>query len=1786
MGFCIIKPNKHQLWDEIAEVVGNENRGLIKYWYNVAHDNRFLEASANDIVLNEEGEPTFSSLLKAANTTEYNEKIKETLNKKIGAGEMTYKEACEKLFNFNKNSNYNDKYLATIQRTEGGKVRLFITEKTNKTTKDLYKQLKNGSIAERLQAKLNECGVTYEFLENAKFEGRYSTMNSERVLNGLNALISIRDGHIVDETLAEEAGHFVIGSLRDSALVKRLENALNTDVIKDIFGEELENKNFGAQPRREVAGYLVGQALLNKLTHNNVWNKLANRIAYISKKIFAKITRNDTLKLKNEAINNANQLAKSFLNDAEFEGTVEEALETKETFYQADKHAIERTFEGVRNTLMKLRDVLSIYDKEAASAVNGIINAAAKDYSNIDMIMRQQATNGLFMFIDGLMGQIAPIRKQMAVVRQHMESNSDYWNNFVQDGKTLRQYRDTVKAVVECIDIINKYVQTLSPESKDYNQRTVFMDEGGGVLKETTQYLKNIAFELQNLIKGENTNLENEVFDLTKGFYCKFLEGVYGRSFIHVGQQRIFKAGRQVVVAEQNVKISELLDAISEDGSDLGRLLGAMYNSSDAINQIVFKAYKAAETEAAVRTISLHDQLRALKKRANSINMSNSEFYEVDEKGHYTGNFLDLYNYGKYEREYDEMKLEFKKKFAEKYKDYYDERDLAIKFSTEFAEARHEFLRKTHNQKELPGGKIIWVLKDEYVNKEYLRKFGYNELYDYDDLYTQIFNKGHEGTLSEKEQLLFDIKKLKRELDRELPQGSTVSNRAPQFKTSLFHRMGNAFIGNDNIVIKGKNAILAGLNACGATFVMNATEGDFGSDMHNTDDDFQMIKNPYYDDYMRLDRLPLYGIKKVQKYTQFSTDIWNGLAMYGNMAYKYTAKDKIINVLELGKSVLGNRKIGGYEQSIIDGAKLLAKDGGRYKKESINPKLNYLEETRVEGTGINTDALLNSVETPNYYKRYLAFLDRQMYQHPYMKKSLRDVAKVYGQNWLATVFGAGGGSKTVQNIIHGTNKLTGIVALGGNAGVALVSLADGLVEIIKEAGAHENFTQASLLEAITIFARMNIGNTAASIGLSIPILNVASNTKFNGSDLHLLNRFWEIATTAEDEVKKWNTQNLPSIDALAMKMLYSGMSVGTLAMNMIPAIAMLRTNYIYTDKGEKISLFEWSMKYAKQNETTSIVDKNFKVASMSMPKGNFFRNAEDAVRYDILNTAKKHLNDFIESEDEAVKDFTFNETQLDLIRNESGDSLRKLDIQEDSNGDYTVNLTKDQAKEFLKHTEFTIDKLTWGVKDMAQFKTYMRSVLNNMHGMYDFDSSNVAQQTILGGLWAHMKGYVFGLVRRRFATSGYNMYAKSDDGFGGVVEGSLVTAFKGLTSIFYNRRTFLKFMLATFLGAADIAGGGLINSALNRLHFVDRDYLQEWGTNILIKEGFCQQAYANIKRTIGDYILALLLNMAFGYFSQPPEDDPYYDLTYNNPWEFINRGAINAKYITIKQAIEEANQAYKENRLPKYECFGRTYVRITDLIMYKFDENGESPELCTDEELLKRFGTRQNVERIKKIRTNELRGINRYHDVRPLDTRACIRYIVGRVANDNSAFNDIFFLTNKESATRRELKGLANFGMEMIAPAMISWLGETFYMYARTYNLIGDDYKWMHSVKALDEHIDSFIQDNYTKNAPSKSTILENLITMYKKDPNWVSNSIFKDDTEVLDYMLDNNLSKLSDLNSLFDDTFYSKNTYPYKKYDAKVDKHIQKMLPFVRSIWTAYNAKDSFDSFMFASRK
>ena len=125
---CVVKPENHQLWDELFEYLGQDNRQLVKYWYNVAHDQEFLDMTRDELEFNSEGEPTFASLMRAAGTSEYSEKVKQKLGEQIGVGEMTYEEAIEKLQAFNRSTPFKQEYMATITPS-GGKVTLQLTNR-------------------------------------------------------------------------------------------------------------------------------------------------------------------------------------------------------------------------------------------------------------------------------------------------------------------------------------------------------------------------------------------------------------------------------------------------------------------------------------------------------------------------------------------------------------------------------------------------------------------------------------------------------------------------------------------------------------------------------------------------------------------------------------------------------------------------------------------------------------------------------------------------------------------------------------------------------------------------------------------------------------------------------------------------------------------------------------------------------------------------------------------------------------------------------------------------------------------------------------------------------------------------------------------------------------------------------------------------------------------------------------------------------------------------------------------------------------------------------------------------------------------------------------------------------------------------------------------------------------------------------------------------------------------------------------------------------------------------
>ena len=300
-----------------------DSRSLAKEYYYVGTDKGFLDRVRDKAKFDENGEITFSSLKRLAKINVKQERELEVLNKNIKAGVYSYEDAISKVVDFNRNNDLNDNYMATIVK-EGNKYRLSVIPRTKSKEAELERTVQDRSLRDRIIYHLNKAGVSVEFLENDdKVEGRYSTINAEKTADGLYQLIQVANGKKATATLAEEAGHFAIGALGNSPLVERLMKILTPEVQKKILGEETyEEKYLGTNAAREVAGTLVGRAIMNNVDLKSPWGRLASRIFDLAKRVFATISGNDILKARIEAQSMARSIARGFMSQ-EQQGDIE-----------------------------------------------------------------------------------------------------------------------------------------------------------------------------------------------------------------------------------------------------------------------------------------------------------------------------------------------------------------------------------------------------------------------------------------------------------------------------------------------------------------------------------------------------------------------------------------------------------------------------------------------------------------------------------------------------------------------------------------------------------------------------------------------------------------------------------------------------------------------------------------------------------------------------------------------------------------------------------------------------------------------------------------------------------------------------------------------------------------------------------------------------------------------------------------------------------------------------------------------------------------------------------------------------------------------------------------------------------------------------------------------------------------------------------------------------------------------------------------------------------------------
>lgn len=1057
-----------KLFNDLLHYTSN-NRELAKEYYAVGTSEEFLSKAREfqEFQTDENGEITFSSLRYIAKIDIEGDKLLQVLNKDIGEGEYGYDEAVRRIQDFNDNNSFSDQVIATMFPTSSGKYYVTVVPQTKTVTdsegkrevegntinerKKLHDVVHNEELERKIKALLRSHGVSVNFLEGDRKEGRYSTENAVRMEDGLYGLIELSKEGYTTSILAEEAGHFAIGALGDNPLVKRLESLLESpDMQREALGaEEFDSSNLGKNPKREVAGRLVGRALQRKLDNNASYNILANRIANLAKRIFYRFTGNEVRWAAAKAEQAANKIAYGFV-EGDNSFSVENAISIPETMHDARLTVNQKVYRDTIDELGRMCNQLEAIAQDqfagqtqaslAMAVLSGTDNRSGESaLQMIDSRADVFAFDGIVQALVQVTDYLGPDKEIDQMLKAvNLQNPSDFYANMARNGRYLRQARTFLRSAEVVIDVIDQALDknnlggTLVLANGSTINDVRYQDENGTW---HSLNMKNALITYKNIIaatKSELTNLES-------AYFARFCEDIYGSKYITTTAgllwSNIFHGTE--ALGEQRQSIADMVKGEGIDDIDVfHRYLGSMSNNPDVIGQIADKLVKTANKTADDLTIKYQERLIVLKERAEKLGLNVADLVEKDENGVPTGNLItpppsptregnaeedaiyEAYmtelnesiavHYGSWEKKRDE----FKKQAWENFKTANPDWNQMSGFTRGYK--WDQYLRPL--MKDWNNHNSIKVeVKDPATGDVLYVKWVPNKLYEtdqWDELKAKYSPKNGESI----ERWLYDYRQIKQELDSMLPIGSTTSYRLPQFRGTFMNSVRNSRA-LEHGPLKTANAWRRtfGRRVVLESFVETSEDTDYGdlNTMNSPDEELLGTKLNYEEE--RAARIPVFGINKLKNMNDLSTDLFHSMLAYASMATSYQCLDNVVDGLEVGAEALYSRNIQGKENYWEKGTK---KVGSSWRQ------MTGRHETRA--TGAKNRA----------YGRYIKFLDKQVY----------GVSATY---WGIPI---GKGRRLLLNkVIQNISSLGGTLFLKGNVLGGAVNTLTGFNNIFKEA---------------------------------------------------------------------------------------------------------------------------------------------------------------------------------------------------------------------------------------------------------------------------------------------------------------------------------------------------------------------------------------------------------------------------------------------------------------------------------------------------------------------------------------------------------------------------------------------------------------------------------------------------------------------------------------------------------------------------------------------------------------
>lgn len=874
---CVFKPTvrnkegkevRSRLFDNLLHFSSND-REFAKKYYFIGTNDEFLRTNARYVEYDENGEITFKSLKNLVSLDISSEKIINQLNKDIGSGEHGYGEAVSLMTSFNNNSPYNDEYMATISTVEGGKANLQVVRKTTANQTALEETLTNKSLFDRIKQAVERVGGSIDFIDEDY--SKYDTINAKKAESGLYNVIFLSKKGDLTADMAEEAGHFAVGALGNNPLVKRLESLCTPEVQERILGEHYRDVQGRKNPRRETAGFLVGQYIMNEVDQESTLSRLAGRIVNLAKRMFYRLTLDDVGRMREEAKAIAKNIARGFMS-GDNAGSIENALENKEILYSSVDSVPVSSFKDVIQQLNLLASEMSAVDKTLYRKWKDIEanTAIGRLFENPSFFADMAA-------IDGLSAALAQLVDSVPEMIDMLDSVNYNTNEAPANAKKLRQIRLFTQTSLSVLNIVNSML------AKD---NAIYKEDAMNALRSAKK-------TLSSLILGDNRLTEN-LLNKEKKLFLASLVDIYGKDYIDRASRVLFdfKSHKLKRIEGKREQLSDYLKALDEDENFLSRYLSSIADSSDIINQLAYKTKASANKVADENTIKAWNDIRALEQRVKKAKVDTRKLLEVsDRDGKLTGNYISKYNWGDWENDW----YEFKNKCKE---DFLSDSSIEGKTQIEREYLWDVYFRPLAKDWHKSHSTYDQVTQKPMPNKDY-RNYNYDRLTD-----------------TEKTALA-DILELKGSLDDLLIYQScngemveaahTHLYRMPQFRGSTQNRIENLKMTNP----LGKAVSGAIRQNLINAFTITSEDRDYGSAMtHNTIDE-DVFSDRLDFEKEKVKRVPLYGINKLKDMSELSTDIFNGLLQYAAMANTYVATSGVVDILETGRDVLNYRKVKG-----------------------------------------------------------------------------------------------------------------------------------------------------------------------------------------------------------------------------------------------------------------------------------------------------------------------------------------------------------------------------------------------------------------------------------------------------------------------------------------------------------------------------------------------------------------------------------------------------------------------------------------------------------------------------------------------------------------------------------------------------------------------------------------------------------------------------------------------------------------------------------------------------------